>query len=143
MHLVSSTQNIRSALANAAGWPISGPIITQASLAALALASVLALGACTQPPPPADLASHLRGMSKAQFITCAGPPTLSTANGNQEQSYFEANLKRGSAIGINPPGAGPMASCSVNTVFQDDKVISATLGGNVSMCDLVFAPCIH
>ena len=55
---------------------------------------------------------------------------------------FLSNLKRGQAIGIGSPAGGPDESCSVNAVFQNDRLVSSDFSGNPSMCTLVFSPCL-
>lgn len=98
--------------------------------------------ACSQHPVP-DLAKSLKGIDKARFLTCSGPPLLEMPDGGQDRMVFMSNLKRGQAIGIGSPAGGPDESCSVNAVFQNDRLVSSDFSGNQSMCTLVFGPCLQ
>jgi len=107
---------------------------------ACALLVVLVV-ACSQ-QPAVDLATSLKGIDKARFLTCSGPPLLETSEGGQDRMMFLSNLKRGQAIGLGSPAEGPDVSCSVNAVFQNDRLVSSSFSGNPSMCTLVFGPCL-
>ncbi len=110
----------------------------------LGLASAL-LGApladCSQ-PARGDLAASLKGIEKSRFLSCSGPPLLSTSDAGQDHMSFVTNLRRGETIGVSSPTAFPVASCSVDTVFQSDRLVSATFSGDTSMCSMVFGPCL-
>jgi hypothetical protein len=106
------------------------------------IALLLTLAACTQQPQP-DLSAALKGTDKAQFLACAGPPSLEDVQGSQDRMWFVTNLKRGNAIGIAGPTALAPESCSVAAVFENSRLISSTFSGNQSMCQLVFAPCLE
>jgi hypothetical protein len=108
-----------------------------------ACAMLAALAATCSQQPPVDLATSLKGIDKARFLTCSGPPLLETSEGGQDRMMFLSNLKRGQAIGIGSPADGPDASCSVNAVFQNDRLVSSDFSGNPSMCTLVFSPCLQ
>ena len=56
---------------------------------------------------------------------------------------FVTNLRRGETIGVTSPTAFPVASCSVDAVFQDDRLVSSTFSGDTSMCSMVFGPCVQ
>jgi hypothetical protein len=81
-------------------------------------------------------------MSQAQFIACAGPPLLEFSQGGQDHMAFVTNLKRGQPIGITSPIAAPVESCSVNTIFEQDHLVSSSFSGDLGMCSLVFSPCL-
>jgi hypothetical protein len=106
-------------------------------------AVLIAVGlvACTQ-QPQTNLATALSGIEKSRFLACSGPPSLELPQGGQDRMWFVTNLKRGEAIGVLNPTAAPVESCSVEAVFQDSHLASATFSGNQSMCRLVFAPCL-
>jgi hypothetical protein len=91
---------------------------------------------------PADLATSLKGIEKSKFLSCSGPPTLAYPTGGQDRMSFVTNLKRGEAIGIASPAAFAPASCSVDAVFQDDRLLSSQFSGDLAMCNLVFSPCL-
>ncbi len=97
---------------------------------------------CT-PQPPIDLAASLTGIEKSRFLSCSGPPILQLPQGNQDRMSFVTNLRRGSTIGIASPTAVAPEACSVDAVFQDDRLASANFSGNLSMCNLVFGPCVR
>ncbi len=105
------------------------------------LALVLMLSGCAQQAPP-DLQAALKGIDKSRFLACSGPPILEMPQGDQDRMAFLTNLKRGEAIGIASPTADPTASCSVNAVFENSRLVSAAFSGNQSMCQVVFAPCL-
>lgn len=92
---------------------------------------------------PADLAGSLKGIEKSRFLSCSGPPLLEYVQGDEDRMSFVTNLKRGSTIGVASPTAAPPDSCSVDAVFQGDRLVSSTFSGNQSMCGLVFGPCLH
>jgi hypothetical protein len=96
---------------------------------------------CTQ-QPVADLAASLKGIDKARFLTCSGPPLLETSESGQDRMMFLSNLKRGQAIGVGSAADGPDVSCSVDAVFQNDRLIRSDFSGNPSMCTLVFSACL-
>ena len=102
----------------------------------------IALPDCT-PQAPIDLAASLKGIEQSRFLSCSGPPILQVPQGNQERMSFVTNLKRGSTIGIASPTAIATEACSVDAVFQDDRLASANFSGNLSMCNLVFGPCLR
>jgi hypothetical protein len=97
--------------------------------------------ACNQ-QPAVDLATSLKGIDKASFLSCSGPPLLEISEVGQDRMSFLSNLKRGQAIGISSPAGGPDVSCSDDAVFQNDRLVSSDFSGNPSMCALVFSPCL-
>ena len=107
-----------------------------------AMSGVVILADCSQ-PAPGNLAASLKGIEKSRFLSCSGPPLLATSNAGQDHMSFVANLRRGETIGVSSPTAFPVASCSVDAVFQDDRLISSTFSGDMSMCSMVFGPCIQ
>ena len=102
----------------------------------------LMLAACTQQPTQ-DLGVGLKGIEKSRFLACAGPPVLEFPQGGQDRMSFVTNLKRGDAIGISGPTAFAPASCSVDAVFENSRLVSANFSGDQSMCQLVFSPCLQ
>ena len=106
----------------------------------LALLVTAVVGSCTS-QPPVDLSKSVQGMSKAQFIACAGPPSLEFSQGVQNHMSFVTNLQRGQAIGNTSPPA-PVESYSVNTIFEQDRLVSSSFSGDLGMCNLVFSPCL-
>ena len=100
------------------------------------------LSDCAQ-QAPADLATSLQGIDKSKFLSCSGPPALEYPNGAQDHMSFVTNLKRGEAIGIASPMALAPDSCSVDAVFQDNRLASSRFSGNLTMCNMVFAPCLQ
>jgi hypothetical protein len=107
----------------------------------LVLLSAAAMASCST-QPPVDLSKSVQGMSKAQFIACAGPPSLEFSQGGQDHMAFVTNLKRGQPIGITSPIAAPVESCSVNAIFEQDRLVSSNFSGDLGMCNLVFSPCL-
>jgi hypothetical protein len=107
----------------------------------LALLMVAAIGSCSS-QPLVDLSKSVQGMSKAQFIACAGPPSLEFLQGGQDHMAFVTNLRRGQPIGVTSPIAAPVESCSVNTIFEQDRLVSSSFSGDLGMCNLVFSPCL-
>jgi hypothetical protein len=105
------------------------------------LLTAIAVTACGQ-QGPADLSTALRGMSKSEFLSCAGPPMLEYAQAGLDRMSFVTNLKRGQPIGIAGPLAGPAESCSVDATFERDRLVTSSFSGNIGMCDLVFSPCL-
>ena len=99
------------------------------------------LAGCSQ-PPPVDLATALKGIDKARFLACSGPPMLEMPEGNLDRMSFVTNLKRGAVIGITGPTAFPVESCSVDAVFENNRLAKANFSGNDTMCQMVFAPCL-
>jgi hypothetical protein len=91
---------------------------------------------------PVDLAASLKGIAKSKFLTCSGPPLMEFAQSGQDRMSFVTNLKRGQAIGIESPTAFAPDSCSVDAVFEQDRLTSSSFSGNLSMCQLVFSPCL-
>ena len=85
----------------------------------------------------------LKGIEKSRFLACSGPPVLEYPQGGQDQMSFVTNLKQGQAIGISSPTALAPESCSVNAVFENSRLVSATFSGNQTMCQLVFGPCLQ
>ena len=63
---------------------------------------VLTVAACAQ-QAPADLPTALKGITKAKFLACAGPPMLEYSQSGQDRMSFVTNLKRGQAIGVAEP----------------------------------------
>ena len=102
---------------------------------------ILAVAACTQ-QPPADLPAALKGISKPRFLACSGPPTLEYNQSGQDRMSFITNLKRGQSIGIASPSALAPKSCSVDAIFEQDRLVSSTFSGSLAMCNLVFSPCL-
>jgi len=102
----------------------------------------VSLADCSQ-PPSGNLAVSLKGIEKSRFLSCSGPPLLSTSSAGQEHMSFVTNLRRGETIGVTSPTAFPVASCSVDAVFQNDRLVSSTFSGDTSMCSLVFGPCLQ
>jgi hypothetical protein len=106
------------------------------------LALAVAVAACAQQAAP-DLAAALKGVEKSRFLACSGPPILELPQGGQDRMSFVTNLKRGEAIGISSPTAVTPASCSVDAVFENSRLVSADFSGDQSMCQLVFSPCMQ
>ena len=102
----------------------------------------LVLVGCTQQPVP-NLGVALKGIEKSRFLACSGPPILELPQGGQDRMSFVTNLKRGSAIGISSPTDLAPASCSVDAVFENSRLVSADFSGDQSMCQLVFSPCLQ
>lgn len=105
------------------------------------LGFTLIVQACAQQPVP-DLSASLKGIDKAKFLACSGPPLLEYPQAGQDRMSFVTNLKRGQPIGIGTSAALPAESCSVDAVFEQDRLVSSAFSGNPSMCQLVFAPCL-
>lgn len=103
---------------------------------------VASLCGCTQ-QAPVDLVASLKGIEQSKFLSCSGPPILASSGAGQDRMSFVTNLSRGNAIGIASPTAAPVTSCSVDAVFQDRRLVSATFSGDQSMCSLVFSPCLQ
>jgi hypothetical protein len=104
----------------------------------LAAAATIALAACA-PQPAATPGGSLIGVSKARFLQCSGPPQLSMAQGSQERITFLANRAQGT--GLVGPAAQPLASCSGNATFQNDRLTNVSFGGDQTVCMELFAPC--
>lgn len=104
-------------------------------------AALLILVGCAQQSPQ-DLSAMLRGITKSQFLACSGPPILELPGQGQDRMSFVSNLQRGAPIGISGPAAFPVESCSVEAVFQQDRLVSSSFSGSDSMCQMVFAPCL-
>jgi hypothetical protein len=106
-------------------------------------ASVLALAVAACAPHAApDLATGLKGTENSHSLACSSPPILHIPGGGQERMSFVINLQRGTTIGIASPTALAPGSCSVDTVFENSRLVSANFSGDQSMCQLVFAPCL-
>jgi len=105
------------------------------------LGTFAAIASCTT-TPPADLSKSVQGMTKAQFIACAGPPSLEFSQSGQDRMAFVTNLKRGQPIGITSPVSPTVGSCSVNAAFEQDRLVSLSFSGDLGMCNLVFSPCL-
>jgi hypothetical protein len=106
------------------------------------VAIALVLVGCTQQPAP-NLGVALKGIEKSRFLACSGPPILELPQGGQDRMSFVTNLKRGSTIGISSPTDLAPASCSVDAVFENSKLVTADFSGDQSMCQLVFSPCLQ
>jgi hypothetical protein len=105
------------------------------------VAIALILQGCAQ-QAPVDLPTALKGIEKSKFLSCAGPPILETQLGGQDQMAFVTNLQRGQVVGVASPTAFAPESCSVNAVFEHDQLVSSQFSGNLSMCQVVFSPCL-
>ena len=118
--------------------------VTKTMLHVGLLSAVLGVGLsdCTQ-QPPVDLATSLQGIEKSKFLSCSGPPVLELPQAGQDRMSFVTNLRRGSTIGVLTPTQPAPESCSVDAVFQDDRLVSANFSGNLTMCNLVFGPCMR
>ena len=106
------------------------------------LAIALIVQACAQ-QPPADLSASLNGIEKSRFLACSGPPSVEYIQAGQDRMSFVTNLQRGQPIGIASPTALPVESCSVDAVFEQDRLVRSVFSGNLSMCQVVFAPCLQ
>ena len=102
---------------------------------------VLTVAACAQ-QAPADLPTALKGITKAKFLACAGPPMLEYSQSGQDRMSFVTNLKRGQAIGVASPSAFAPGSCSADATFEQDRLVSSNFSGSLEMCNLVFSPCL-
>ncbi len=106
------------------------------------LVLVLTLAACAQPAAP-DLGVALKGIEQSRFLACSGPPILEYPQGSQVRMSFVTNLKRGQSMGVADPMALPPGSCSVDALFENSRLVSASFSGDPTMCQLVFAPCLQ
>ena len=106
------------------------------------IAIALVLMGCAQQPAP-NLGVALKGIEKSRFLACSGPPLLELPQGGQDRMSFVTNLKRGEAIGVASPTDLAPASCSVDAVFENSRLVSADFSGDQSMCQLVFSPCLQ
>ena len=106
------------------------------------IAIALVLMGCAQQPAP-NLGVALKGIEKSRFLACSGPPILELPQGGQDRMSFVTNLKRGEAIGVTSPTGLAPASCSVDAVFENSRLVSADFSGDQSMCQLVFSPCLQ
>jgi hypothetical protein len=104
------------------------------------LALVFALAACAQQATP-DLGVALTGIDQSRFLACSGAPVLEFPQGSQDRMSFVTNLRRGQSMGAVGPTALPPASCSVDALFENAHLVSANFSGDLTMCQLVFAPC--
>jgi hypothetical protein len=118
--------------------PISIPIC----LVLTATAAAVILADCSR-SPPVNLAASLQGIEKSKFLSCSGPPLLAEPSAGGEHMSFVTNLRRGETIGNSIPTALPVASCSVDAIFQNDRLVSSLFSGDQSMCSLVFSPCLQ
>ena len=105
-----------------------------------ALPAFMVLSCANQ--PQIDLSVRLKGIDQARFLACSGPPMLEIPQGEQVRMTFVTNLQRGASVGILGPTAVPTESCSVNAVFENNRLASSAFSGNLPMCQLVFAPCL-
>jgi hypothetical protein len=106
------------------------------------LALVFALSACAQQATP-DLGVALTGIDQSRFLACSGPPVLEFAQGSQDRMSFVTNLRRGQSMGVVGPTALPPASCSVDALFENSRLVTAKFSGDLTMCQFVFAPCLQ
>jgi hypothetical protein len=106
------------------------------------LALTLEVAACAQ-QATSEFGVALEGIEKSRFLACSGPPILELPQGGQDRMSFVTNLQRGATIGVLSPMALATASCSVDTVFENSRLVSANISGDQSMCQLVFAPCLQ
>jgi hypothetical protein len=83
-----------------------------------------------------------QGHREGKFLACSGPPSLEYIQAGQDRMSFVTNLQRGQPIGIASPTAASPESCSVDAVFEHDRLVSSVFSGNLSMCQLVFVPCL-
>jgi hypothetical protein len=97
---------------------------------------------CTS-EPTTDLATDLRGIDEAKFLSCSGPPAVSFSQGGQDRMSFLTDLRRGAMIGISNATSPAVASCSADAVFEHHKLVQATFGGDSGMCSAVFGPCVN
>jgi hypothetical protein len=109
--------------------------------AALTLATLVLASSCAS-EPPADIAKSLQGIDEAKFLSCSGPPALSLSQGGQDHMSFLTDLRRGAMIGISSVASPAVASCSVDAVFEQHRLVRSTFGGDASMCAAVFGPCV-
>jgi hypothetical protein len=109
---------------------------------ASSLLILLSLQACDQRAPP-DLPGALKGTSKSEFLACSGPPSLEVADGGRDRMAFLTNLQRRAGKSYVNPALTPHEACSVNAVFENNRLVSAEFYGNMAMCDWVFAPCLE
>ena len=107
----------------------------------VAAGAALAIASCTQQPTP-DLSASLKGIDKQRFLSCSGPPAVEFPQGGQDRMSFLTDLRRGSMIGVTNPAAAPTDACSVDAVFENDRLVSSSFSGNQGMCTMVFAPCL-
>ena len=105
------------------------------------LTLVFALTACAPPATP-DLGAALKGIEQSRFLACSGPPVLQYPQGSQVRMSFVTNLRRGESMGVAGPTALPPASCSVDALFENSRLVSANFSGDQTMCQFVFAPCM-
>lgn len=103
---------------------------------------VLTEQGCAQETAP-DLSVTLRGIEEAKFLACSGPPSLKLSQAGQDRMSFVTNLQRGQPIGNASPVAVPTESCSVDAVFEHDRLVHSVFSGNLTMCRLVFASCLQ
>ena len=103
--------------------------------------AMVLLVACAR-QPQVDLSTKLKGITKAQFLACSGPPILEMPQPGQDRMSFVTNLRRGAVIGVTGPTAAPVESCSVDAVFEQDRLVTASFGGSDTMCQMVFTPCL-
>jgi hypothetical protein len=105
------------------------------------LALVFALTACAQ-SATSDLGVTLKGIEQSRFLACSGPPVLEYPQGSQDRMSFVTNLRRGESMGVVGPTALPPASCSVDALFENSRLVTGSFSGDLTMCRLVFAPCL-
>ena len=90
------------------------------------LALVFALTSCAPPATP-DLGVALKGIEQSRFLACSGPPVLEYPQGSQERMSFVTNLRRGETTGIVGPTALPPASCLMNALCKNSRLVDASL----------------
>lgn len=103
---------------------------------------VLTEQGCAQETAP-DLSVTLEGIEEAKFLACSGPPSLELSQAGQDRMSFVTNLQRDQPIGIASPVAVPTEACSVDAVFEHDRLVNSVFSGNLTMCQLVFASCLQ
>jgi hypothetical protein len=92
--------------------------------------------------PTTDLTTDLKGIDEAKFLSCSGSPAVSFSQGGQDRMSFVTDLRRGAMIGISNVASPAVASCSVDAIFEQHKLVQATFSGDSGMCSAVFSPCV-
>jgi hypothetical protein len=106
------------------------------------LALVFTLAACAQQTTP-GLGAALTEIGQSRFLAWSGPPVLEFPQGSQDRMSFVTNLRQGQSMGVVDPTGLPPTSCTADALFENARLVSAKFSGELTMCPLVFVPCLQ
>ena len=121
-----------------------GSCIHEATVMRTAFASltIIVLAASCSQPAEVNLSTSLEAFRNPSSSRAPGPQAWNTTRGDRTGCRSSRTCSAVKQWGSPGRPRSPSSSCSVEAVFEHDRLVSSNFSGNAAMCNAVFAPCL-